>query len=528
MRKILIFLFLISLLIPLFANATDYYVTKTGSDAANLCTLASPCLTLDKGVSKLSGGDTLFVDEGSYNQTLITSSTSTMQIPSGTSWATATRITALPISTPGGCDPRGSDGTVVRPACQGTTYKRVVLTTSSLSQRRINISKANVQYVIFEGFVIIASGFPVSINQDGSICTNVGSPHHLRLMNMEVTGGGSSGIFISMISNNNEMLNVWSHHNGSDNKDHGIYLSGMNNLIDGGIYENNSGVGVHGYRGDVTCVPPMTGMRVQNTIMRNNGSSGGLMIGGVVQGLFKNNLVYGNGTSGLQIGGGGSASHKVYNNTIWANAGTGITILETADDSIIKNNITDGINNIGALGIILSNNLTSSTADHKFVDPVNGDFRLQEGSDAVDTGTNLTSEGVTVDLLGVSRPQGTAFDIGAYELTESGGEPVPPFDYGLANEGNKSVNQGSDVDNVITVTKSSGTAAEVTFSATGLPTGATIDFVPTSCTPTTPCTTTATISAHATTPEGVFPITIIGTSGGLSRTTTFNLEVICQ
>jgi hypothetical protein len=42
-------------------------------------------------------------------------------------------------------------------------------------------------------------------------------------------------------------------------------------------------------------------------------------------------------------------------------------------------------------------------------------FNLQSTSAAIDAGT-VTSPLVTVDLLGTPRPQGPAFDIGAYEF----------------------------------------------------------------------------------------------------------------
>ena len=48
----------------------------------------------------------------------------------------------------------------------------------------------------------------------------------------------------------------------------------------------------------------------------------------------------------------------------------------------------------------------------KFVDPLNGDYRLQLGSAAIDRGVDA---GVYTDLDGNPRPIGAGFDIGAYE-----------------------------------------------------------------------------------------------------------------
>src|SRR5438132_1229767 len=54
--------------------------------------------------------------------------------------------------------------------------------------------------------------------------------------------------------------------------------------------------------------------------------------------------------------------------------------------------------------------------------------------------------------------------------------PPPPFDFSLSNGGNKTVVQGQSVSNTITATLVSGTSQPVSFSASGLPTGATAAF----------------------------------------------------
>lgn len=56
----------------------------------------------------------------------------------------------------------------------------------------------------------------------------------------------------------------------------------------------------------------------------------------------------------------------------------------------------------------------SLSADPQFVDPVNDKYQLQSSSPAIDTGTSTANKW---DILGVSRPQGQDWDIGAYEFT---------------------------------------------------------------------------------------------------------------
>ena len=50
--------------------------------------------------------------------------------------------------------------------------------------------------------------------------------------------------------------------------------------------------------------------------------------------------------------------------------------------------------------------------DPKFVDPDNNNFRLLSSSDCADSGTDL---GITVDLVGATRPLGAGYDMGCYE-----------------------------------------------------------------------------------------------------------------
>jgi hypothetical protein len=62
--------------------------------------------------------------------------------------------------------------------------------------------------------------------------------------------------------------------------------------------------------------------------------------------------------------------------------------------------------------------------DPLLVAATSADFHLQASSPAIDKGTSIT--GLTTDIDGTSRPQGTAFDIGSYEYTLGASSPPPP------------------------------------------------------------------------------------------------------
>ena len=70
--------------------------------------------------------------------------------------------------------------------------------------------------------------------------------------------------------------------------------------------------------------------------------------------------------------------------------------------------------------------VNSIEADPLFVDAKNYSFQLQHESVAINKGVNLNSLIESLDILDTSRPQGSAWDIGAYEYTNSNTLPQPP------------------------------------------------------------------------------------------------------
>jgi hypothetical protein len=100
----------------------------------------------------------------------------------------------------------------------------------------------------------------------------------------------------------------------------------------------------------------------------------------------------------------------------------------------------------------------------------------------------------------------------------------PPFDFSLsAIPSAGSVEQGKLISATINVSLISGTAQSISFSASGLPSGASASFSPTSCNPT--CSSTMTIATSSATPTGTYPIAITGTGGGLTKTTNYSLAI---
>src|SRR5262245_27722858 len=93
----------------------------------------------------------------------------------------------------------------------------------------------------------------------------------------------------------------------------------------------------------------------------------------------------------------------------------------------------------------------------------------------------------TVALTNSATMKAKAFKSGANASAEASASftLTQPFSFSLANSGDKSVNAGSSVTNLIstTLTSTSGSPQNVNFSASGLPTGATASLSSGSCSP---------------------------------------------
>lgn len=100
----------------------------------------------------------------------------------------------------------------------------------------------------------------------------------------------------------------------------------------------------------------------------------------------------------------------------------------TQNQTYIRNNVTDAANmvptnvNCDSGWGAYSNNTEGATLTDDLTDYANNDFTLKSGGDnLIDQG--LATNAPALDFLGVSRPQGSADDIGAYEYS---GDVTPP------------------------------------------------------------------------------------------------------
>jgi parallel beta-helix repeat protein len=377
------------------AAAATYYVDKESRGGScnnsNPGTITQPVCTIDAGLGKLAAGDTLYVRGGRYDEGMAAGN-----LPSASSWETATIVASYPGET------------------------------ASLHGLGVSHPTNPPQYVIFKDFDISGgiSGVTVTRSMDypwGTV--------KARFVNLDIHHwhGPNNGVYVA--ADGVEYIGGKVHHapvgptdcNWESFDCHGFYWIGAHGLIDGvDIYEC-SGYGIQLYTAYGRTY--VNDNIVRNNIIHHNMippslAGGGIVVGSGTNNLIYNNIIYGNRADGIDTGYDAHGT-KYYNNTIYGNRDRGLYIDSSIQNAVARNNIlygnTYGLSNDG-VGTTLSNNLDG---DPLFVNAGAGDFRLQAGSPAINTGFAATF--ITTDIAGTPRPQptGGAWDIGAYEYASA-------------------------------------------------------------------------------------------------------------
>lgn len=137
---------------------------------------------------------------------------------------------------------------------------------------------------------------------------------------------------------------------------------------------------------------------------------------------------------------------------------------------------------------------------------------------SVASGTPDGTHSVTVNAKSASGVTKTS----TLTLTVGAGSPGADFGLGLSPASVK-VNPGSNISTTVTSTVVGGTSADVTLSASGLPSGAQAVFQPASIKSGTNA--KLTITTTSSTPAGNYSVTVTGTSGSITRNATLALTV---
>jgi hypothetical protein len=360
------------LLLASSVDAATRYASPAGSGSA--CSDQSPC-SLNTVISLAQPGDTLILKAGTYTR------------PNASVTGTSGNLITI----------RPADGASVK----------------------ISRGWADAQSTYMH--MVAPAGTSLTLDAVRETCSiGIAFIHNSILENLEITNAGSQGIYGV---GDSQLINLHVHHNGGvtcydepPRHQHGLYTGGSkeykNNIIDGGSYHDNTGQGIQ-------CYPTCANTTIRNIKSYNNGSWGVLFLGGPGNKIY-NSVFYQNDLSGSA---GAvclcSPGVEAYNLTLYNNDGDGIYV--DNNGVVIRNSISLGNKGSNLLSgpeagsTTTSNNIFSGAASDHFVNVAAYDLQIQFTSTARDAGMSISGTFIT-DLRGITRPQGMAWDIGAYEF----------------------------------------------------------------------------------------------------------------
>lgn len=196
------------------AWATDYFVSKSGSDA-NSCAAAqssaTPKLTILSALGCESAGDTILIGDGTYTDVSIGGS-----IAAGTSVAARTTIKAI-----------NRRQVILKPA-SSTTGGHVILLSGK-------------PFVAIDGLVIDAD----DVTNDGIKLDSASTD--VSIHDVEVRNSSNQGILITKTAHRCSVTGSWVHHNGTDSLDHGMYVQAEDCVVEGNELSFNAQMGLQFY-----------------------------------------------------------------------------------------------------------------------------------------------------------------------------------------------------------------------------------------------------------------------------------------
>ncbi|MCD4773405.1 MAG: right-handed parallel beta-helix repeat-containing protein [Bacteroidales bacterium] len=418
---------------PIYADT--YYVAPYGNDN-NPGTEVQPWLTIQKAANTLIAGDTVYVKTGTYNEQVIPQNSGSpgnyityLAYPGDTVTINGTGI-PVPIwygvfditdksyievsglrvinSTYAGIIAWGSSHIIIE---KNYTYNTVSSGIASWESSNIIIDSNEVELACNDGLqecitVAVTDTFEVKNNHvhHGGPGTNGGEgidikdgssngkvyKNHVHDMNMN-----RLGIYVDAWDKHTYNIEVFQnivHHCA-----HGIIVASEagglleNVRIYNNIAYNNEEVGIWIANWSSAQQQPMKDIKVINNTLYNNGNVWG---------------------GGINVMNSDAENVVIRNNICSQNLSFQIVIEDAPQNLIVDHNLIDGY--MGYWGEIYGSD--SVVGNPMFVNPLEADFHLLEGSPAINSGSSDNAP--DFDFDGNPRPQGAGYDIGAYEYVD--------------------------------------------------------------------------------------------------------------
>jgi hypothetical protein len=412
-----------------------YFVAKNGSDS-NPGTETQPWLTIQKAADTLTAGETVFVKSGTYNEQVRPPNSG-----NNGRWITYKAVsgdtvtidgTSLNNQTTGLFDINGKSYIWVEGLkISNSKYDGLSISGESnyvtLNSLTINGTQRSGIHAAYQGIDALDKISNLTIDRCEIYNTNKsGDQEAISLVSIKYfevknclvydVKAGKEGIDAKVGCNNGSI-----HDNEVYNAKQGIYIDAAaaatsNISIYNNRLSNNSVAGI--MLGSEGFNKPMTNVNIYNNLIYSNAV--GLRVSGdAFNKSFNliNNTFYHNGVQEIQISDPGQYQQNCY----------------ISNNIIIGRSATTNLFNYRAYpaGVTLDHNLfypgSSSSVDNKYgtnyilskdpllVNPGRGNFALQRISPAVDAGSAIRAP--AFDFVGISRPQGAGYDIGAYEFS---------------------------------------------------------------------------------------------------------------